>query len=154
MKPFILFFSLLFSAIASAEIFEIIDKDGHKSYTDKPPLNHPDAKPKSIAPHTGNSWKTDAVHQSNDQFFDELKQEQQAEADAQEQLKAEKIAEQQKLQDDVSAAEEALKNAKAVTAGDYYPGKEHGMHYNEEYRNRVKNAEDELERAKAAAQNH
>ena len=88
MKLFLVLFALFFSTLASAEIYEVIDESGRKIYTDKPPLNDPDAKPVTINPHTGNTWQSDSLQEENDLYFKEAEEEEQAENDVAEKEKA------------------------------------------------------------------
>jgi hypothetical protein len=151
MKLFILMFCIFFSTLASAEIYEIIDGNGHKMYTDKPPLNEPEAKPVSVAPETGNSWENDSLQEQNNQYYDELQQKQQVQEEEQQRQIIEENHEQQNTIDAVIAAEKAFEEAKEVQAGDYFPNKNGGMIHTQEYLDRVKSAEEALNRARESA---
>jgi len=149
MKTFTVVVLLVFFALpVHAEIYEIIDANGRKTYTDKPPVDQKDAKPISVKPNTSNSWKTDNIQQDNDRFFSDLKSEQDHEAAMAKQHAQEQATAQQEQSNNIEAAEHALEEAKKVRAGDFYNNKEGGMHYNETYLNRVRDAQRRVEEAK------
>jgi hypothetical protein len=148
MKLFILIIGLLFNSLANAEIYEVIDESGRKIFTDIPPLNKPDAKPVSIKPHTGNTWQNDPLQEQNDRYFNELDEKEQELEAAEERATAEKDEAKQKAAEAIIAAEEALEEAKTMKAGDYFPNQNNGIRYTPEYLERVKDAEEALEKAR------
>lgn len=150
MKPFLLISGLLFSIITHAEIYELIDKDGRKTYTDKPPINETDAKPVTTSAKTSNTWQKDAEQEASDSYFDEEEQRREAEINIQNDLEGRIEKAKERLAKDVEQAEKDLESAREITAGDYYPNKKEGMIYTQQYRERVKAAEDNLERYKEA----
>jgi hypothetical protein len=149
MKKSLMLLGVILSVCVYADIYEIIDKNGHKTYTDKPPSDQTDLKPIKVAPETSNSWQNGNAQEQNDQFFDELKKQQDEEKAAADELSRQEEERQQKAEDAVAEAEAELERARELKAGDYFPNKQKGMHYTPEYINRVKNAEKALEKAKA-----
>lgn len=151
MKLLILMMCLSLSSFASAEIYEIIDKDGHKTYTDVPPPDNPEAKPVTVAPHTENSWQSDSLQQENDIYYADQEKQERVTEEIQKRLEAENNAATAKLDDAVMASEKALEDAQVVRPGDFLPNKKKGMHYSQEYLDRVKEAEEALKKAREAA---
>ena len=148
MKKSILILLTLISPVALAAIYETTDAEGHKSYSDKPPLNQSDAKTKEVAPMTENTWETNPSQTSDDQFYRGLKARQEQEQKAQKEMADQQEAEQQRQAKAEADAKKALEDAKEVKAGDFYknPNGE-GLRYTQEYRDRVKNAEENLKKA-------
>jgi hypothetical protein len=152
MKHMLFSFCLLLSIHAYAEIYEILDENGRKTYTDKPPLNQPDAKPVIASPKASNSWKTNTTQEENDQYYDQLKQEiENNEAQKAAEAQANNYNKQQAA-DNLKKAEQDLNDARTVKSGDYYHNKSNnGLIYTQEYRSRIKEAEEALEKAKQYA---
>jgi phosphatidate phosphatase PAH1 len=148
MKKFTLLILLCLNYTAFADVYEVIDKNGRKTYTDKPPLNQPDSKPVRVAPNTGNTWSTDSTTSSNTAYFDELKRKQNEQATLKQTETDKKSAEDTADKTTIESAEKALQNAREVKAGDFYRNREGGIHYTQDYLNRVRAAEEQLQRAK------
>ncbi len=148
MNLIILLGSLFFSSFVSADIYEIIDANGHKTYTDKPPLNKPDAMPLSLKPETGNSWSNDSIQEGNEEYYEELNAEEELTNNAEATKTEETNAQQEKAVISVEEAEIALEEAKEIKAGDYLPNLNQGIHNTQEYQDRVNKAEEALNKAK------
>lgn len=149
MKTPIAIFALLLSAAANADIYEIIDENGRKTYTDKPPHDQPDARPISSSAKSANQWVSDGMQEQNDQYFIELKNKQAEQESIAAELAAQQEEAERLQQQSIKNAEDALDAAKEIKAGDYYSNpNQKGLRYTQEYRDRVQAAEAELEQAR------
>lgn len=151
MKIGILFvISLLLPSYVVADIYEIIDKEGKKTYTNTAPHHSSEVQPKKIVPKETNVWREDEQDIADkDVFFEELS-EQQREADA---LKQKNDRLQQAAADRVKAAEANLEQAKLIQAGDYYPNKNGGLRLKPTYKERVEAAEKAVAEARNRQKN-
>lgn len=149
MKLLTFFFTLLFLTLqCHAEIYEIIDKNGRKTFTDKPPANQPGAQPIKAKNNTNNTWQNNNVQQQNQKFFNELKAKQDTTEAATKADEDYQAALQEQKQINIKAAEKGLQQAQEVKAGDFLNNKKGGMHYTPQYHNRVNQAKGALEQAK------
>lgn len=141
---FIALFSLNLSA---AEIYQVIDENGNKVFTN--------IEPKSSAGKTVQKVElkqTNTTASSNPIDEDGYLQQKQQERQEQESQLAKFEQQQNEARRAVREAEQDLEQARELQSGDYFniPGK--GMRYKESYYERVKLAEDKLQQAKEQLQ--
>ncbi|CAA0078337.1 Uncharacterised protein [BD1-7 clade bacterium] len=135
---------LAFSLPVTAGVYVYTDEQGNQVYTDSPPDNKP-AEMVDV-PHTNTLETPPDQKQKNEDFFKDLKQQQDTATNEREAYRQGRAAAKGAL----DKAQKNLKQAKVIVAGDMYPNGHGGVRYTEQYTNRVEAAERAVKDAKAA----
>ncbi len=140
---------LVATPMVQAEIYKYSDEHGNVVLTDTPPAQNADAESVDIQSLDGNTVNlSTSQHRKNDKYYDQRDQ-RQAKEEAQNAREANLAQQQQARKGAVRKAELDLEEAKEIKSGDMMPLPSGGIRYTDQYKQRVKNAEDALMRAKA-----
>ena len=136
----------LLTANAAAEIYEVVDEHGNKTYTNTPPQGPQKSQPIKIDPVETNVWSGGMKQlEADDDFYNELIKQQGLDDAA----KMEKKRLWLEAKNNLKTAKEELEAAKVIRPGDYFPNSGGGIRYTQVYKDRVKAAEQRVEKATA-----
>lgn len=135
--------ALLFSSLSHAEIYQITDSKGNKTYTNiAPKADDSSRKVEKVNVRETNTTPSDGIN--NEEFLERQIDQRKAYENSSIDFENELAQANKALRD----AETELAKAKEVTSGDYFniPGK--GMRYKDSYTERVQQAEENVAEAK------
>ena len=132
--------------LASAEIYEVIDEEGNKTYTNTKPLPSKQGQVKTIEigeiQALGQNEEQDA---NNKEFFSKLKTQQ----DATENYKRKRSKAIKDYNKKLNQADQAVIDAPTTQEGDFIPILKGGMRYTDQYHKRIAQTKKDLEDLKA-----
>lgn len=140
----LLLLGLVLNSHAMAEIYEVVDEHGNKTYTNTLPPDPSTINATRLEQNKTNIWQGEEnQEQLNEEYFQELTKQEEEKAAAEAEQKKIRRAAKQRLDE----ARQAYEEAKVLKQGDYYRNKNGGIREKPEFKQRVEAAKKELDEA-------